>query len=157
MLFWRLMTHYGYFVLTHDGRLGPAGDSWHQSPDAFKPGDSLGVKNGTEGIVTGVIKGDPARRNGFDVMVLVDQQPTTGVRNPLPPALVAAVITAISEPARAPGPPTIQTLWKEKNVRAVAIWNSLVFRPPTETFHEFLIEVPVKNTFGEAWYKAEVA
>lgn len=151
-----LMIHYGYFVLTNDGRLGAAGDSWHQSPDALKPGDSLGVKHDTEGIVAGVIKGDPAKWRGFDVMVIVDEQPTTGARNPLPSEFVDAVVTAISQPPRAPGLPTIQTLWKEKNVRAVAIWNTLIFRPPTETFHEFLIEVPLKNTFGEDWYKTEM-
>jgi hypothetical protein len=39
------MVHYGYFVLTHDGRLGAAGDSWRPSLDALKPGDSLGVKH----------------------------------------------------------------------------------------------------------------
>jgi hypothetical protein len=39
-----------------------------------KPGDSLGVKNGTEGIVAGVVKGAGAMRKGFDVLVIVDQQ-----------------------------------------------------------------------------------
>jgi hypothetical protein len=101
------------------------------------------------------VKGNAAKRNGVDVMVIVDQQPGSGIRNPLPRGLVESVVSAISEPPRAPGPPTIQALWKEKNVRVVAIWNTVIFRPPTETFHEFLIEVPLKNTFGEAWYKAE--
>jgi hypothetical protein len=151
------MTHYGYFVLLHNGRLVAAGDSWRPSPDALKPGDSLGVKNGTEGIVAGIVRGNPAKWHGFEVMVIVDEQPATGIRNPLPPELVDAVVNAISQPPRAPGPPTIQMLWKEKNVRAVAIWNTLIFRPPSETFHEFLIEVPLKTTFGEVWYKAEIA
>jgi hypothetical protein len=151
------MHHFGYFVLTRDGLLGAAGDSWRPSLDALKPGDSLGVKNGTEGIVVDVIKGDAAKWHGFDVMVIVDAQPTAGVRKPLPGHLVAAVVATLSQPPRAPGPPTIQSLWKEKNVRAVAIWNTLIFRPPTETFHEFLIEVPLKNMFGEAWYKAELS
>jgi hypothetical protein len=90
-------------------------------------------------------------------MVIVDQQPAAGVRNPLPPTLIASVVTAISTTPRAPGPPTIQTLWKENNVRAVAIWNKVIFRSPTETFHEFLVEVPLKLTFGEDWYKLEIA
>jgi hypothetical protein len=151
-----LMIHYGYFVLTHDGRLCVAGDDWGPTPDTYRQGSSLGAKNGTEGVVAAIVKGDVAKRHGVDVMVIVDQQPATGIRNPLPRELVDAVVDAISQPPRAPGPPTIQTLWEEKGVRAVAIWNALIFRPPTETFHEFLIEVPLKNTFGEAWYKSEV-
>lgn len=52
-------------------------------------------------------------------------------------------------------PPTIQTLWPEMNLRMVAIWNGLHQRPPTETFHEFLIEVPLKGTLGKDWWDAE--
>jgi hypothetical protein len=151
-----MFLHYGYFVLTHDGQLCAAGDDGGPTADTYKQGSSLGVKNGTEGVGAPVVKGEAAKRHGLDVMVFVDQQPATGIRNPLPRELVDAVVKAISQPPRAPGPATIQTLWKEKNVRAVAIWNTLIFRPPTETFHEFLIEVPLKNTFGEAWYKAEM-
>lgn len=33
----------------------------------------------------------------------------------------------------------------------------MIFRPAAETFHEFLIEVPLKGTFGETWYKGEMA
>jgi hypothetical protein len=32
-----------------------------------------------------------------------------------------------------------------------------MIRPATETFHEFLIEVPLKGTLGETWYKREMA
>jgi hypothetical protein len=32
-----------------------------------------------------------------------------------------------------------------------------MIRPATETFHEFLIEVPLKGTLGETWYKGEMA
>jgi hypothetical protein len=39
----------------------------------------------------------------------------------------------------------------------VAIWNKMYPRPLSETFHEFLVEIPLKRTFGEAWYKAEIA
>jgi hypothetical protein len=38
----------------------------------------------------------------------------------------------------------------------VAIWNRLYPRPVTETFHDFLIEVPLKGTFGDRWHKAEM-
>ena len=74
---------------------------------------------------------DAAKRIGFNVVVIVDQQPATGIRNPLPLALVDAVVSAITVSPRAPGPPTIHALWKEENVRAVAIWNTVTFRLPT--------------------------
>jgi hypothetical protein len=51
----------------------------------------------------------------------------------------------------------VQADWKAQNVRMVAVWNRVYARPPRETFHEFLIEVPLKGTFGEPWYKAEIS
>jgi hypothetical protein len=149
------MIHFGYFVLRHDGQLFPVGDDWGPTADIRKPGVSLGVKNGTEGIVAGIVKGAGAMRKGFDALVIVDQQPAAGPRNPLPGALVQAVIVALETPPPRGGPPTIQAIWNDK--RFVAIWNKLTIRPPTETFHEFLIEVPLKGTFGETWYKGEMA
>lgn len=149
------MIHFGYFVLGHDGQLFPAGDDWGPTADTRKPGVSLGVKNGTEGIVAGIVKGAGAMRNGFDALVIVDQQPATGPRNPLPAGLVQAVIAALETPPPRGGPPTIQAVLNDK--RFVAIWNNLIIRPATETFHEFLIEVPLKGTFGETWYKGEMA
>jgi hypothetical protein len=124
-------------------------------PDFYKAGNSLGVKNGTEGIVAGVVKGAVAMRKGFDVLVIVDQLPAAGPRNPLPAPFVQAVVFALGVPTPRGGSPTIQTLWKDK--RAVAIWNKITLRPATETFHEFLVEVPLKGTFGEDWYKREMA
>ena len=152
------MIHYGYYVLLHDGRLIRAGDDWGRTADSYKPGDSMGIRNGVEGVVVGVVKGDGAQQYGsVDVMVIVDQRPATGARNPVPRDLVTSVIIALNKPPSSPGPPTIQTLWKEKNVRVVAIWNKVIFRQATETFHEFLIEVPLKSSFGEPWHKAELA
>ena len=52
-------------------------------------------------------------------------------------------------------PPTIQAVFNDN--RIVAIWNRLYPRPVTETFHEFLIEVSLKGTFGERWYKVELS
>ena len=100
------MIHYGYFVLLHDGQLIPAGDDWGPTADTRKPGGSLGAKNGTEGIVAGVVKGAGAMRKGFDVLVIADQQPTAGPRNPLPAALVQAVNVGLETPPPRGGPPT---------------------------------------------------
>lgn len=129
-------------------QLFPAGDDWGPTADMRKPGVSLGVKNGTEGIVPGIVKGAGAMRKGFDSLVIVDQQPAAGPRNPLPAALVQAVIAALETPPPRGGPPTIQALWNGQ--RFVAIWNKLIIRPATETFHEFLIEVPLKGTFTKS-------
>jgi hypothetical protein len=73
----------------------------------------------------------------------------------LPEPLVKAVVSALQTPPARGGPPTIQALWNDK--RAIAIWNKITLRPATETFHEFLVEAPLKGTFGEDWYKREIA
>lgn len=150
------MFHYGYFVLLPDGRLVAAGSDWGRTPNTYKAGDSMGVKNDRQGIVVGVVKGEPAKRFNVDVMVIVDQQ-LVEERNQLSIEFVSAAMEAITAPPRNPGPPTIQIPWKDGNARAVAIWNRMILRPPTETFHEFLVEVPLKWSFGEEWYKTEMA
>jgi hypothetical protein len=81
------MIHFGYLVLSHDGQLFPAGDDWGPTAERFKPGVSLGgKKNGTEGFVAGIVKGAGAMRKGFDMLVIVDEQPANGPRNS-PPVL----------------------------------------------------------------------
>jgi len=49
--------------------------------------------------------------------------------------------------------PIIQTEFNGHRVRA--IWNRLYFRPTTETFHEFILNV-LKWTLGKKWYMNEV-
>jgi len=96
------MLHYGYFVLLPDGRLVAAGNDWGRTPDTYKAGDSMGVKNGSEGVVVGVLKGDPAKRFGVDVMVIVDQQ-FVEERKPLSSEFVSAVMQQLKLP---PSPAT---------------------------------------------------
>jgi hypothetical protein len=146
--------HYGYFVILPNGIAVPSGDDFAQKHDTYKVGSSMGVKNGKEGIVIEVVKGDPAKRNGFDVMVfIVENEPGAIVPwVPSPEAIERAIraLTAVPEP-----PATIHAVVNDK--RMVAIWNRLYPRPAAETFHEFLIEVPLKGTFGEKWYKTELS
>lgn len=71
-------------MLRPDGQLSPAGDDWGPTADLRVPGVSLGVKNGTEGMVAGIVKGAGAMRKGFDVLVIVDQQPAASSRATLP-------------------------------------------------------------------------
>lgn len=144
--------HYGYFVILPNGIAVPSGDDFAQKNDTYKVGSSMGVKNGKEGIVVEVVKGDAAKLNGFDVMVfIVENEP--GAMVPWVPsreAIERAIrgLTAVPE-----SPATIQAVVNDK--RMVAIWNRLYPRPASETFHEFLIEVPLKSAFSKTWYKAE--
>lgn len=146
--------HYGYFVVLPNGIAVPSGDDFGQTSDTYKIGSSMGVKNGKEGIVVEVAKGDTAKRNGFDVMVfIVENEP--GAMVPWVPSR-EAIDRAIRALTAVPTPPaTIHAVVNDN--RMVAIWNRLYPRPATETFHEFLIEVPLKGTFGERWYKVELS
>lgn len=53
------------------------------------------------------------------------------------------------------GRPKIDALWKGQRVRAVG--HGLYFRPPHETFHEFIINIILKLALGKEWYMGEVA
>ena len=148
------MFHYGYYVRCPGGELVLTGDDWGPTKDTYKVGASLGVNNNVENIVIDVIK-PRGKKQYFDVLVVVEQRDARLVGTK--PAVTAVVQTVLGVPPALPSPPTIQTPWAKKNVRVVAIWNQVIFRPLTETFHEFLVEVPLKGTFGEKWYRAEKA
>lgn len=148
------MFHYGYYVRRPGGELVLKGEDWGPTKDTYKVGASLGVRNGVEGIVIDVKK-PTAKKQRFDVLIVVEERDASLVGTK--PAATAVVPTVPGFPPRLPTPPTIQTPWAKKNVRVVAIWNKVLFRPLTETFHEFLVEVPLKGTFGERWYKGEKA
>jgi hypothetical protein len=146
--------HYGYFVLIPNGFLRSSGDDWGPTRDTYQVGDSLGKKNGVEATVVALEKGAIAQMCGFDVAVLLIETEETEQERWVPSQ--EAIDNALETLAAMPEPPpTIQTPWPAMNVRMVAIWNGLHQRPPTETFHEFLIEVPLKGTFGKDWHDAE--
>jgi hypothetical protein len=65
---------YGYFVKTPTG-IFHSGHDFGPTLDSYKVGDSLGVRNGVEGIVVGILKGEAAKRTGgYDVFVLLEQR-----------------------------------------------------------------------------------
>jgi hypothetical protein len=146
--------HYGYFVLHPSGFARLAGDDWGPTADTFKTGDSLGKRNGVEAWIVALEKNSIARACGFDVLVLIVE---AGPNEPIwrPPASVIneALDSLVAKPE---APTTIQTVWPAKNARMVAIWNQLHERPISETFHEFLVEIPLKGTFGKEWYETEL-
>src|SRR5712691_9379967 len=66
---------YGYFVRLPNGNIAAAGHDFSSTLDSKKVGDSLGVRDGMEGIVIGVVKGKPAKMSGgYDVFVLVEKR-----------------------------------------------------------------------------------
>src|SRR6478672_10487446 len=94
--------HYGYFVMLPNGIAVPSGDDFAQKYDTYKVGSSMGVKNGKEGIVIEVVKGDQAKRNGFDVMVLIVENEAGAIVPWVPSreAIERAIraLTAVPEP-----------------------------------------------------------
>ncbi|QNI30682.1 hypothetical protein H7849_16285 [Alloacidobacterium dinghuense] len=149
---------YGYFVRLSNGVPVPAGSDFGTMEDSYKPGDSKGIKNGKEGIVIAVVKGHTAKETGCDVLVLLEERDLGQnlASGPSPEAIESTLRALTFNPLRTSNPRAIQTPWKEQNTRAIALWNRVYLRPITETFHEFLVEVPLKGTFGEKWYKQEI-
>jgi hypothetical protein len=73
------MLKYGYVVKLPSGRVIRDGQDWAPTPDTYKVGSSLGVKNGKEGIVLAVVTGDEAKLNGYDVMIVLEERPVKTV------------------------------------------------------------------------------
>jgi hypothetical protein len=66
--------HYGYFVKGTGNSLRAAGESFDSTPDAFKKGDSLGVKSGVEGVVVSVTRAENPDLHDFDVLIVVEER-----------------------------------------------------------------------------------
>lgn len=148
-----LMFKYGYFVVLQNGRLSPAGQDWGPTLDSYKAGDSKGIKNGFEGIVVGVIKGQEARLNSVDVMVLLEERPLKGVP-PLERAKLYGARWATSRPRRMTSRPQIQADFQGHKVRAVG--KTIYFRPQNESFQDFEIN-HVLWQLGRDWFDSETA
>jgi hypothetical protein len=73
------MLKYGYVAKLPSGRVIRDGQDWAPTPDTYKVGSSLGVKNGKEGIVLAVVTGDEAKLNGYDVMIVLEERPVKTV------------------------------------------------------------------------------
>jgi hypothetical protein len=72
---------YGYFVKLPNGQLVPSGHDFGATDSTYKKGDSMGVKNGKEGVVINVIKGAFAKRAGYDVLVVIEERPISSALN----------------------------------------------------------------------------
>jgi len=154
---------YGYFVRLPDGHIVPAGHDFSPTLDSKKIGDSLGVRNGTEGIVIGILKGKPAKLSGgYDVFVLVEPRPpqAEGSIAPAPwdffqtdeGRRLIEILTR--EPARLVSRPQIQATVGEKKFRAVG--KNVYRRPRDESFYDFQVN-HLLWALGEEWYQIEMA
>jgi hypothetical protein len=153
---------YGYFIKTPDG-IFHAGHDFGPTLDSYKVGDSLGIRNGSEGIVIGILKGQPAKRSGgYDVFVLLEQRP--------PRVQGAAAVAAqdffqtkegqllegmlIRESSRLVSRPQIQATVGNFKFRAVG--KKLYRRPLKESFYDFQVH-HLLWLLGENWFDAETA
>lgn len=143
---------YIYAVRLPSGLLVRASHDFGPTMDTYKVGDSLGVKSGKEGIVLAVVKGEDAKFNGGDVLIILEERPakTEGQS-------IAKTILQMSQQLQSPrltSRPQIQAVLGGQKIRAVR--NSIYFRPEEETFYDFQINL-LLWTLGKPWFDAEMA
>jgi hypothetical protein len=70
------LVRYGYFVKTPRGRLVRTGQDWGPPDPVFEPGDTYpgGPRNGKHATVLEVVTGEPAKKNGVGVMVILEER-----------------------------------------------------------------------------------
>jgi hypothetical protein len=145
------MFAYVYAVKLPSGRLVRAGQDFGPTMDTYRAGDSLGIKNGKEGVVLAVVKGDDAKLNGADVLIIVEERPAmTGAQS------IAKTILQMNEELQSPrltSRPQIQAIIGDQKVRAVR--DSIYFRPKDESFYDFQINL-LLWAVGKPWYDAEM-
>ena len=145
------MFAYVYAVKLPSGRLVRAGKDFGPTMDTYRAGDSLGIKNGKEGVVLAVVKGDDAKLNGADVLIIVEERPAmTGAQS------IAKTILQMNEELQSPrltSRPQIQAIIGDQKVRAVR--DSIYFRPKDESFYDFQINL-LLWALGKPWYDAEM-
>jgi hypothetical protein len=146
------MFKFGYVVKLPNGLLARSGQDWGLTPDSFKVGDSLGVKNGREGVVVAVVKGDEAKLNGYDVMIVLEEHPVRIEGQSLVDRMTQ--MSHELESPRLTSRPQIQANFQGKKFRAVR--NSVHIRPAEETFYDFQINL-LLWALGEPWFNAEMA
>jgi hypothetical protein len=143
---------YVYAVKLPSGRLVKAGQDFGSTTDTYKVGDTLGIKNGKEGIVVAVVKGEEAKLNGADVLIVVEERHARAEGQS-----IVETILQMSEELQSPritSRPQIQATLDEQKVRAVR--NSIYFRPKDESFYDFQLNL-LLWTLGKPWYDAEMA
>jgi hypothetical protein len=162
---------YVYFVRTIGGRFEPAGQDWGPAEPVFEPGDVYpgGPRNGQQAVVLAVVKGESARANGGEVMVLLEARPVEGgllINAQHPPKLEAAYREAIRRFAEHQkeeedrvaryGEIRPQISMEFQGSRFVAVGGRLYFSKNWKYFPDFLKDY-VPGVFGKEWGEAELA
>jgi len=70
----RKLVKYGYFAKASGGQLIPRGQDLGPRDAVFEAGDSLGVRDGREGIVLNVVTGKVAELAGVGVMIVFEER-----------------------------------------------------------------------------------
>lgn len=146
------MFSYGYVVKLPNGLLVRSGQDWCPRLDSYKVGDSLGIKNGKEGIVLAVVKGEDANLNGYDVMIVLEERPARSDGQASPQRWLQ--MTQELQSPRLTSRPQIQADFRGNKIRAVR--NSVYIRPQEETFYDFQINL-LLWALGKPWFDAEMA
>src|SRR5215510_2661569 len=148
----KAMFKYGYVVKLASGLLVRSGDDWGPTLDSFKVGDILGVRNGKEAVVLAVVKGDEAKLNGCDVMIVVEERRAKVENGNVLQRMIQ--MSQELKSSRLTSRPQIQLNFQDKKIRAVR--DSIYIRPQDETFYDFQINL-LLWVLGEPWFNAEMS
>lgn len=162
---------YVYFARPIGGRFERAGQDWGPPDPVFEPGDVYpgGPRNGKQAVILAVVKGESARPNGGDVMVLAEERPAEGglLINaggpPISEALYWEVMQRIAEHQKEEedriaryGEVRPQISIDFKDHRFVAVGGRLYYSKDWKFFPDFLKDY-VCSVFGKEWGDAELA
>jgi hypothetical protein len=162
---------YVYFVRNVGGRFERAGQDWGPPDPVFEPGDVYpgGPRNGMQAIVLAVVKGESARANGGDVMVLAEEHPIAGgllINADRPPISEVVYWEAMrrfaehqkQEEDRVTQYGEIRPLisLEHKGYTFVAVGGRLYYSQSWKYFPDFLKDY-VPAVFGSQWGEAELA
>jgi hypothetical protein len=154
---------YGYFVRLAPGQIVHSGHDFGQTLDSYSVGDSLGIRDGKEGIVIGILKGKPAQRSGgYDVFVLIEER-TPRVEGSGPTASWdffqsgegrVFLDLLMRDPPRLVSRPQIQAALGTTKFRAVG--KTIHRRPLNESFYDFQVH-HFLWLLGKDWFDVEMA
>lgn len=162
---------YVYYARTIGGRFERAGQDWGPPDPVFEPGDVYpgGPRNGKQAVVLAVVKGEPARANGGDVMVLLEERPATegllinAARPQISEAVYWEAIRRIAEHQKQEedrvaryGNIRPQISIEHVGYRFVVVGGRLYYSQNWKYFPDFLKDY-VPAVFGKEWGEVELA
>jgi hypothetical protein len=167
------LVRYVYFVRAGGGRFAHAGQDWGPPDPVFEPGDVYpgGPRDGKVAVVLSVVKGEEAKMNGGDVMVLLEERPAEsgfldssdvgGSTIPMEVYLEAARRFAEHQKREEDriaryGEIRPQISLEHQGYRFVVVGGTLHYSKTWKFFPDFLRDY-VMTVFGREWSEAELA